>query len=113
MKMFAYPKSAVLTFALACGMTAVALPAQTNSNSTTNSQNSSQIQNSQSGSYSQAEVKSAQQKLKDDGDYTGRIDGVDGPMTRAAIRKFQQSQNLAVTGRLDQQTCNKLGVQQQ
>lgn len=113
MKMLTHPKSTVLAFALAFGMTGFALPAQSNANPNTNSQNSSQAQNSQSGSYSQAEVRSAQQKLKDDGDYTGRIDGVDGPMTRAAIRKYQRNQNLTVNGRLDQQTRDKLGVQQQ
>ena len=108
------PKAAVLTAALALGMTGLAM-AQSN---TTSSTNSSQTPNAQTehpnkNPYSQTEVKSAQQKLKDDGYYNGKIDGSDGPMTRAAIRKYQKSQNLTVNGRLDQQTIGKLGVQQQ
>jgi peptidoglycan hydrolase-like protein with peptidoglycan-binding domain len=49
--------------------------------------------------------------LKNDGVYSGKIDGIDGPMTRAAIRKYQSTNNLAVNGRLDQQTRASLGLQ--
>ncbi len=65
----------------------------------------------QAHDYSQATIRSAQQRLKDDGLYSGSVDGVDGPMTHAAIRRFQQQNNLTGTGRLDIQTCDKLGVQ--
>lgn len=99
-------QSAVLTIVLAFGMTGVAF-AQPNTNSQTKN-----TQTLNSNSYSQSEVKSAQQKLKDDGYYNGKIDGVDGPMTRTAIRKYQQSEHLTANGRLDRETCNKLGVQQ-
>src|SRR5579864_4835246 len=40
------------------------------------------------------EVRQAQQKLKDDGDYTGQVDGKMGPKTAQAIKKFQQSNGL-------------------
>jgi His-Xaa-Ser repeat protein HxsA len=56
------------------------------------------------------EVRQAQQKLKDDGDYTGAIDGKLGPKTAQALKKFQQSNGLPQTGRLDQQTASKLGI---
>ena len=56
------------------------------------------------------EVRQAQQKLKDDGDYTGQVDGKMGPKTAQAIKKFQQSNGLPQTGRLDQQTAGKLGI---
>ena len=56
------------------------------------------------------EVRQAQQKLKDDGDYTGQVDGKMGPKTAQAIKKFQQSNGLPQTGRLDQQTVSKLGI---
>jgi len=56
------------------------------------------------------EVRQAQQKLKDDGDYTGQVDGKMGPKTAQAIKKFQQSNGLPQTGHLDQQTASKLGV---
>jgi peptidoglycan hydrolase-like protein with peptidoglycan-binding domain len=61
--------------------------------------------------YSRAEVRSAQQQLKSNGYYNGAIDGVDGAMTQAAIRKYQSDNNLAVNGRLDTETCQKLGVE--
>ena len=35
------------------------------------------------------------------GYYSGRIDGVMGPETRAAIRSFQANQGLPVTGQID------------
>jgi peptidoglycan hydrolase-like protein with peptidoglycan-binding domain len=56
------------------------------------------------------EIRQAQQKLKDDGDYTGQVDGKMGPKTAQAIKKFQQSNGLPQTGHLDQQTASKLGV---
>jgi peptidoglycan hydrolase-like protein with peptidoglycan-binding domain len=56
------------------------------------------------------ELRQAQQKLKDDGDYTGQVDGKMGPKTAQALKKFQQSNGLPQTGRLDQQTASKLGV---
>lgn len=107
MKILAQSKTAAMTFALALGMAGLAFPAQTNNSPANNSQ--SDI--SQSTHYSQSEVRSAQQKLKDDGYYNGSVDGQDGPETHAAIRKYQEAQHLRVNGMLDRQTCDKLGVQ--
>ena len=59
---------------------------------------------------SRSTIRSAQQQLQSNGYYHGKIDGVDGPMTRAAIRKYQHDNNLAVNGRLDNETRNQLGV---
>src|SRR5262249_54831160 len=56
------------------------------------------------------EVRQAQQKLKDSGDYTGEVDGKFGPKTAEAVKKFQQDNGLPQTGHLDQQTASKLGV---
>ena len=56
------------------------------------------------------EIRQAHQKLKDDGDYTGQVDGKMGPKTAQAIKKFQQSNGLPQTGHLDQQTASKLGI---
>src|SRR5579883_3147930 len=56
------------------------------------------------------EVKQAQQKLKDDGDYKGAIDGKAGPQTMAALKEFQQKNGLSQTGKLDEQTADKLGL---
>jgi peptidoglycan DL-endopeptidase LytE len=65
----------------------------------------------QAHGYSQATVRSAQQQLKDSGYYTGTVDGIDGPATRAAIRKYQSANSLTVNGQLDSETCDKLGIQ--
>lgn len=55
-------------------------------------------------------VRAGQQALKDRGFDPGPIDGVYGPRTAAAVREFQQKENLTVTGRLDAETLGKLDV---
>jgi len=56
------------------------------------------------------DVKKVQETLRDKGYYTAPVDGIMGPQTRAAIRQYQQSENLPVTGHLDGETAGKLGV---
>lgn len=107
-----------LSILFAAGTASFAIAQTSNSNAqNTNAQDNTQaasIQTSNnSASSNSSMVRNAQQQLKNDGYYTGKIDGIDGPMTRQAIKKYQQSQNLTVNGRLDQQTCQKLGVQNQ
>jgi peptidoglycan hydrolase-like protein with peptidoglycan-binding domain len=53
-------------------------------------------------------VATAQQRLKDDGYYSGTIDGVLGPNTVAALRAYQRDHRLSVTGRLDSPTVRSL-----
>jgi len=55
-------------------------------------------------------VKQAQQKLKDDGEYQGQVDGKLGPKTAEAVKQYQQKNGLKQTGRLDHNTLGKLGV---
>jgi hypothetical protein len=55
-----------------------------------------------------ADVRSAQQALKGRGFNPGPIDGVQGPRTTAAVRDFQQKENLTVTGNLDAETNARL-----
>jgi peptidoglycan hydrolase-like protein with peptidoglycan-binding domain len=55
-------------------------------------------------------VRAAQRKLNDVGYNSGTPDGKVGPQTRAAIRKYQQDQNLTVTGKLDENTLSHLNV---
>jgi peptidoglycan hydrolase-like protein with peptidoglycan-binding domain len=57
----------------------------------------------------QKDIKNVQEILRDKGYYTGRIDGLMGPKTRAGIRQYQESENLPVTGYLDAQTADKIG----
>ena len=59
---------------------------------------------------SAANVKEAQQALKDKGYDPGPVDGVMGTKTKDAIKSFQSASNLQATGTLDSQTADKLGV---
>jgi len=52
-----------------------------------------------------------QQALKDDGFYSGPVDGTMRQSTREAIRSFQQSNHLNVTETLDDDAARELGVQ--
>jgi hypothetical protein len=54
------------------------------------------------------DVRAAQQALRDQGFNPGPIDGVMGPRTSAAVRDFQQKENLTVTGQLDAETRARL-----
>jgi hypothetical protein len=54
--------------------------------------------------------KSAQESLKAKGFYEGEVDGITGPKTRQALRKYQKSEGLAVTGRFDSPTAERLWV---
>ena len=55
-------------------------------------------------------VKKAQESLHNKGYYSGNVDGIMGPQTRAALREYQKVEKLEVTGRLDTKTAGKLGV---
>jgi peptidoglycan hydrolase-like protein with peptidoglycan-binding domain len=59
---------------------------------------------------SKQQVKMMQEALKGKGYDPGAIDGAMGPRTSAALREFQQSEGLRVTGRLDTETRSKLGM---
>jgi peptidoglycan endopeptidase LytF len=93
-------KHAALSIALAGGMMGFAGIAQAQ-------ESHSQESHSQE---SHPQIRSAQRELKNDGFYNGTVDGVNGPMTQRAIRQYQRSNNLQANGRLDRQTCNKLGM---
>ena len=56
------------------------------------------------------QVKAVQKALQDKGMDPGPIDGVMGPKTMAALKAFQKDQKLTESGRLDDQTREKLGV---
>ena len=54
------------------------------------------------------EVRKAQQALKLEGFDPGPLDGIAGPSTAAAVRKFQKSNRMKVTGLLDRPTRDRL-----
>ena len=53
------------------------------------------------GSSGKSMMRKAQQVLSELGLYTGAVDGLTGPRTKAAIRAFQSQMGLDVTGNLD------------
>ncbi|MEJ0016153.1 MAG: peptidoglycan-binding domain-containing protein [Acetobacteraceae bacterium] len=55
-------------------------------------------------------VQSVQDRLRQAGVYTGRIDGIWGADSQAALERFQQSNQLQVTGQLNQATAATLGL---
>jgi hyperosmotically inducible protein len=54
------------------------------------------------------EVRTIQEALKDKGYDPGPVDGLMGPRTSSALREYQRTENLQVTGRLDDQTLSSL-----
>jgi peptidoglycan hydrolase-like protein with peptidoglycan-binding domain len=60
--------------------------------------------------FSSSTVRRVQRELKADGFYHGKVDGISGPKTHAAIRAYQHDNRLAATGRLDTATMRRLGV---
>ena len=59
---------------------------------------------------SENDVKQMQQSLSDKGHYRGKVDGALGLRTRASIRAYQKAENLRITGQVDTQTADGLGV---
>ena len=59
---------------------------------------------------SQERVRIMQAELAERGLYHGKIDGIPGPETQAALREFQNRNGLAPTGELNASTANALGM---
>ena len=57
------------------------------------------------------DVSAMQQALKDKGYDPGPVDGHMGPRTKAALMDYQRKEGLSPTGRWDNETAAKLGVQ--
>lgn len=57
---------------------------------------------------SSGNVKEAQQTLKDQGLYKGKVDGKLGPQTKSALAKFQKQNGLKQTAQLDHPTMKAL-----
>ena len=55
-----------------------------------------------------AAVRKAQQALKDFGMYDGTVDGLMGPNTAGAIKRFQEEMGLEATGKLDIKTMKEI-----
>ncbi len=55
-------------------------------------------------------LRQVQEKLRQAGAYNGRVDGVWGPDSQAALERFQQRNGLQVTGGLNPATAATLGI---
>jgi peptidoglycan hydrolase-like protein with peptidoglycan-binding domain len=56
------------------------------------------------------ETKKLQEALKAKGHDPGPVDGIMGAKTRAALKAFQEASGIKATGKLDDQTAERLGV---
>lgn len=63
-----------------------------------------------SSKYSAATIRKAQATLKARGYKVGAADGKMGDSTRNALRAFQRSENIVVTGELNPRTLARLGI---
>ncbi len=55
-------------------------------------------------------VRAVQERLQQAGVYNGRVDGVWGQDSQAALEQYQQRQGLLVTGQLNQATAATMGL---
>jgi len=65
---------------------------------------------SESSAKASPQIEAAQRKLAAQKMYTGKIDGMFGAQTRAAVEKFQGDQGIPVSGNLDTRTLTALGI---
>ena len=56
------------------------------------------------------EIVKAQRLLKNYGYYSGPVDGAMNQRTREALRSFQESRQLTITGIIDSETAQELGL---
>ena len=57
-------------------------------------------------------ITEAQQLLKENGFYSGPLDGIMNEWTVDALRSFQQSRHLSITGTIDSDTAQEIGLEQ-
>ena len=57
-----------------------------------------------------ADIKTVQSKLKQWGYYTGAVDGINGPKTKAAVKAFQKKYGLTQDGIVGPLTAAKMGI---
>jgi peptidoglycan hydrolase-like protein with peptidoglycan-binding domain len=63
------------------------------------------------GRYPPSIIRKAQETLNARGYKAGSANGILGDATRAALRQFQKSENIAVTGSLNPRTLSHLGIE--
>jgi peptidoglycan hydrolase-like protein with peptidoglycan-binding domain len=58
-------------------------------------------------------VAAMQQAVKDKGFDPGAVDGIEGPKTASALKDYEKSENVTMTGKLYPGTAAKLGMKRQ
>lgn len=56
------------------------------------------------------QIREAQSQLKARGYHSGSVDGIMGPQTMSALRRYQAANGLTVTGKADPETLESLGA---
>ena len=56
-------------------------------------------------------LKLVQARLKAEGVYAGSVDGIMGPQTETALRRYQEKQGLPVSGAADEATLKQLQLE--
>jgi hyperosmotically inducible protein len=59
-----------------------------------------------------AQTMATQHALKEKGFDPGPMDGIVGPRTVSALKEYQKSEKLTITGRIDRETVTKLGIKE-
>lgn len=98
----------VLILYLVC-LTSVCLGA-VNLKNKTESSSSFVSSNNQTAYAVTADIKEVQTRLKKWGYYTGSVDGINGPQTIAAVKKFQKKYGLTQDGIVGPLTASKMGI---
>jgi len=57
-----------------------------------------------------ADTKTVQKKLKQWGYYSGKVDGINGPKTKSAVKAFQKKYGLTADGIVGPATASKMGI---
>jgi peptidoglycan hydrolase-like protein with peptidoglycan-binding domain len=65
-----------------------------------------------SSKYGATTIRKAQETLNARGFKAGPANGILGETTRSALRAFQKSENIVVTGNLNPRTLARLGIEQ-
>ena len=60
---------------------------------------------------SQENLKLVQERLKAEGVYAGSVDGLMGPQTETALRRYQEKEGLPVSGAADEETLKQLQLE--
>jgi len=83
-------------------------PGMMNAGQHQNMMNEGQYQGMMGKNLNPEQIREAQRLLNEHGFKAGAADGIYGKQTRAAIRGFQQSEKLVITGKLDDPTLRVL-----